>query len=194
MHAGRRGNLHKRNAESVQREDLVFHPLGRFFLKADCFYLPAVRERPVEGDKCSALEPARVGAVDDQLPHRVHLRDRCHGKHLSDGEADRERFVIHRCRGLLIVLHKAGRVVGIVPEHPVMLHLLLCSPVNLSHLADRCAEVAAELAVMLRDLAQNGRAVAEKFLPCVQLLVDLDTGHEAERLIIHVRSCSYTRL
>ena len=75
-----------------------------------------------------------------------------------------------------------------------MFHLFLCRPVDLAHLADRCPEVTGELPVMLRDLAQCCRAAAEEFLSGIQLLVDLDTGNEAECLIIHEGSSASIRL
>ena len=103
-------------------------------------------------------------------------------KSLCNREAEGERLIVERRGRLLIVLDKARGFVGVILELPHPLHLFLCGTVDLAHLALGRPQVPEELARVVGVIEQRGRAVAEEFLFCVQLLVDLDPlGHEADR-------------
>ena len=185
MHAGCGGDLDERDPQAVEGEGLALHPLRRLFFEADRLDPAAAGKGAGERDECRPLEPAGVRAVDDEFPHRLHLLDRGHPEHLCYREADLERLGVQRGRGLLVVLHQADRIVGVVAELPDEFHLLTCRTVDLAKLALRRPEVAVELPGPLRGLPEAGRAPAEEFLGGVELLVDLDTGLEAELLVVH---------
>ncbi len=174
MHAGRGGDLDERDAQPVKGKNIVLHPLCRLLFEADCLDLPTVRECPVQGNEGGTLEPAGIRPVNDKLAHGMDLPHRGHAEHLCDGKADGKRLVIHGCRRLLVVLDKACGIIGIILEFPFALHLFLCGPVNLPHLALCYPEIAEEFPGMFRTVAEERQAMAEEFFPGIQLLVDLD--------------------
>src|SRR5690606_11460345 len=117
--------------EAVKGEDLVLYPLGSLLLYADRLYGPPVRKRSVHGNQCSPLEAAGVGAVDDELPHSVHLWYRGHPEHLCNLEAGCECLGVEGCGRLLVILYEARAVVGVIEKPPEILHLFARRPVNL---------------------------------------------------------------
>jgi len=185
MHAGRRRDLNKRDPQAIEGEHVVVYSLGGLFLKADRLNLPAIRKSAVECDKRGPLESAGVGTVYDELPHGMDLRDGCHAEHPRDLEGDGQCFRIEGGRRFLIVLNKAGAVIGVITEPAQVLHLLSGSTVNLAKLTLGCTQIPPELPVMFIKRSQDRRAPAEEFLCGIQLLVDLNSRLQAEALIIH---------
>ena len=115
----------------------------------------------------------------------MNLLHGCHTHHLGDYQRELESLGIHRRGRLLIVLDKAGGIKLVIGVDAVLLlHLLLCRPVNLAHLALGRAQVAFYLARSLAHVPKCGRAVTEEFLLCIQLLVNLDTRHQTYLLIV----------
>ena len=115
----------------------------------------------------------------------MNLLNGCHAHHLGDNEGEFKRLGIHRRGRLLIIFDKAGGIELVVCVDAVLLlHLLLCRPVNLAHLALGRAQIALNLARSLAYVPKLCRAVTEEFLLCIQLLVNLDTRHQTYLLIV----------
>ncbi len=185
MHAGSGGDLDERDTQAVEGEGLALDPLRRLLFKAYRLDPAAVREGAGERNERRPLEPAGVRTVDDEFSHRLHLLDGGHAEHLRYREADLERLGVHRGRRLLVVLHQADRIVGVVAELPDEFHLFPCRPVDLTEFALRRPKVTVKLPRPLAGVPEKGGAPAEKFLGGVELLVDLDPGFEAKFLIVH---------
>ena len=115
----------------------------------------------------------------------MNLLHGCHTHHLGDYQRELESLGVHRRGRFLIVLDKAcGIELVIGVDAVLLLHLLLCRPVNLAHLALGRAKIALNLARPLAHVPKCGRAVAEEFLLRIQLLVNLDTRHQTNLLIV----------
>ena len=193
-------DLHQRDSQAVEA---VAHPgVGLLDALGALLFEHHVldADRPLGGldgavgrDEHRALEASGVGAVDDDLPHDVGLVDRVHVQQGGDLEGRLHGLAVDPPRGLVVLLDQAGRAVGKILKLPLDAALLEGGGVDLPQLRLGGVEIPGEATRRLLGLAQVRRTRTEQLGLGVELLVDLQAGHQPQLLVVVLAGAHYRR-
>ncbi len=182
---GRRAYLDERDAEPVEPVEhavpLSPHYLAALLLKADVRYADLAERRlhlPVQPCHSGSLEARGVRAIQNSLPHHVDFFRHLAFEHPGYGQDNIKRLRIHRMRGLLIQLNKAGFFrIDPVDELRSFGHFAERGHIDFAGLARDHAQPAHDLSLRLR-FRKASPAAAEELALRVELLVDFDAAFQ----------------